>query len=290
MAGGTTFTDAGVRSSESDAGARAHGDERTARSAGELKRATVATLFERTVSSHALTVEPGTALPHRGTPPRTLEPGDVDRFVAAVLSADDSSAIDYVRRAQAAGVGLEAIYLDLLTPAAARLGEMWEADDCDFVAVTIALGRMQRSLRDVSRVFVATTDQQLATGSALLTCVAGEQHTLGIVMIADYLIRDGWRIQVGSPWTDSDLATIVRSESFDVLGFSLACEGRITQLRRQIGVLRRASRNPAIKVLVGGQAFVGRPDLLKRVDADGFAETVRDIVPVARKLLAASRG
>jgi methanogenic corrinoid protein MtbC1 len=221
---------------------------------------------------------------------RQLQHEDVDRFVALVLGEDDTAPRAFVREVADAGVATDDIYIDLLTPTAARLGELWESDDCDFVDVTIALGRMQRTLREISQVFVGTPDLPSPTGSALLTCIPGEQHTLGIVMIADSLIRDGWRVQVGAPWSDADLATLVRSESYDVLGVSLACESRIPQLRRQVSALRAASRNPGIRVLVGGQAFVGRADLLKRVEADGFAESLREIVPVARQLLTAGRG
>ncbi|MCU0624543.1 MAG: cobalamin-dependent protein [Gemmatimonadaceae bacterium] len=248
----------------------------------------MATLFEQTVAAHTGHARADSAPPAASG--RVLGTADVDAFVHAVLGPDDRAALDIVRRTVADGVRHDAIYADLMTPAAYRLGELWEADDCDFVAVTIALGRMQRALRDVSHVFASSTANPHPTGSALLTCVTGEQHTLGIVMIADMLARDGWRVHVGVPWTDTDLRTLVRSEPFDLIGFSVACEGRITQLRRQVTMLRSSSRNPAVRILVGGQAFAGRPDLVKRVDADGFAETVHDIVPVARRLLAAARG
>jgi MerR family transcriptional regulator, light-induced transcriptional regulator len=254
--------------------------------AGEHKRATVATLFERTVSSHTLAVETSQEQ-SAAARARTILPADVHSFVALVLGAEEAAPGAYLRRLLDEGVPTTAIYLDLLTPTAVRLGELWEADDCDFVDVTIGLGRMQRTLHDISQVFAPSIDRPSPTGSALLTCIAGEQHTLGIVMIADALLRDGWRVQVGAPWSDVDLATMVRSESFDVLGVSLACESRIPQLRREVAALRAASSNSALRILVGGQAFVGRPDLVKRVDADAFAETLAQIVPVARQLLLA---
>jgi MerR family transcriptional regulator, light-induced transcriptional regulator len=278
MSGGITSS-SGTATSRDDVHAGAPA------SAGDLKRATVATLFERTVSSLSVDDRRRPALRVIGRE-RQLAPGDVDRFVALVLGDDDLAPRTFIREVADAGVQTDAIYLDLLTPTAARLGELWESDDCDFVDVTIALGRMQRTLREISQVFIGTPEVPVPTGSALLTCIPGEQHTLGIVMIADALIRDGWHVQVGAPWSDADLATLIRSETFDVLGVSLACEARIPQLRRQVSALRAASRNQHVRVLVGGQAFVGRSDLIKRVDADGFAETLRDIVPVARRLLA----
>ncbi|MCU0636049.1 MAG: cobalamin B12-binding domain-containing protein [Gemmatimonadaceae bacterium] len=251
------------------------------------RRATVATLFERTVAAHAVSSRATADAP---VDRRRITPADVDAFVGAVLGPDEQTALDLVRHAVQSGVPHDAVYADLLTPTAVRLGELWEADDCDFVAVTIGLGRMQRALREISHVFLPSALAGAPVGNALLTCVVGEQHTLGLAMIADMLARDGWHVHVGVPWTEADLRTLVRSESFDLLGFSLACESRLMQLRRQITALRAASRNRQLRVLVGGQAFAGRPDLLKRADADGYAATLHDIVPAARRLLAAAKG
>ena len=44
------------------------------------------------------------------------------------------------------GIPLEALLLDLFAPVARRLGTMWEADQIDFVDVTIGTSRLQQIL------------------------------------------------------------------------------------------------------------------------------------------------
>lgn len=220
---------------------------------------------------------------------RILSDEDVQSFVRAVRGADDQGAVQFVRRVIAEGASIEAVYLDLLAPSARRLGEIWDEDECDFVEVTVALGRMQRLLRDLPQVFLADAGQAEPVGSVLLTCVPGEQHTLGIIMVGEFLLRDGWRVLVGAPWTDGDLLAMVGTEWYDVIGFSVGCEARLTSLRRDIRRLRSASRNPNVQIMVGGPVFANDPTLADQVGAHAIAATAREAPRVARALLPEAR-
>lgn len=220
---------------------------------------------------------------------RVLSEDDVSAFVRAVRSHDESRGAQFIRGVLAEGATVEAVYLDLLAPSARRLGDMWDADECDFVEVTVALGRMQRLLRDLSQVFLAESGHAAPVGSVLLTCVPGEQHTLGIIMVGEFLLRDGWRVLVGAPWTESDLLSMVATEWYDVIGFSVGTEARLSVLRRDIRRLKSASRNPNVQVMVGGQLFAEDPSLAEQVGANAIASDARQAPVVARSLLAAAR-
>jgi methanogenic corrinoid protein MtbC1 len=219
---------------------------------------------------------------------RELSEPDVDGFVAAVRSPDDARAVQFVREVLADGATVEAVYLDLFAPAARRLGQLWECDECDFVEVTVSLGRMQRLLRDLSQVFLADATRREPVGSVLLTCIPGEQHTLGIIMVGEFLLRDGWRVLVGAPWSESDLLTMVRAEWYDVIGFSVGSESRLPLLKRDIRRLKSASRNPQVQFMVGGQVFSDDPTLADQVGANAIAGDAREAPQIARRLLAAA--
>ena len=220
---------------------------------------------------------------------RVLSEEDVQAFVAAVRSPDDSRGAQFVRAVLAEGATVEAVYLDLLAPSARRLGDMWDNDECDFVEVTVALGRMQRLLRDLSQVFLAESGHAEPVGNVLLTCVPGEQHTLGIIMVGEFLLRDGWRVLVGAPWTESDLLSMVATEWYDVIGFSVGTESRLSVLRRDIRRLKQASRNTNVQVMVGGQLFAEDPSLADQVGANAIASDARQAPAIARSLLTAAR-
>lgn len=210
---------------------------------------------------------------------------DRQDFLASVLGADEDAASALVHQLVERGVRVESVYLDLLAPTAVHLGSLWESDECDFLEVTIALGRLQRVLRELSGRFVASGSPENVAGSALLSCIPGEQHTLGMFMVAEFLLRDGWGVQVGTPATSDELLALVRDEWFDVVGFSTACDTRLLKLRHEIANVRRHARNPRVVVLVGGRIFVENPDLVARVGADGYAPSAADAPRCARQLL-----
>lgn len=220
---------------------------------------------------------------------RVLSEEDVTTFVTAVRGHDDTRGAQVIRRVLAEGATVEAVYLDLFAPSARRLGDMWNNDECDFVEVTVALGRMQRLLRDLSQLFLSESGHTEPVGNILLTCVPGEQHTLGIIMVGEFLLRDGWRVLVGAPWTEGDLLNIVATEWYDVFGFSVGTENRLSVLRRDIRRLKQASCNPNVQIMVGGQLFAEDGSLADQVGANAIASDAREAPTIARALLPAAR-
>ena len=201
---------------------------------------------------------------------RRLSDAERAEFLRLVRGASDGAAAAMVRELVAGGVAVEAVYLDLLAPAARTLGEEWERDTCDFVEVTVALGRMQRVLRSLA----ATTAEERpegAVGSVLLSTMPGEHHTLGLLIVAEFFIRGGWSVSLGAPVEAVDLPDMVREQWFDVVGVSVSCTARVPQVRALIERIRARSRNPRLVVLVGGCLCVDRPDAAAEMGADGTA-------------------
>ena len=216
---------------------------------------------------------------------RAVSGEDLLEFLARVLGTDEDSATAHVRSLVARGVAIEAVYVDLLVPTANALGQMWCTDACDFLDVTVGLGRMQRVLRELSADFVANAPPKGDAGRVLLSCMPGEEHTLGLYMVAEFFIRDGWGVSLGAPVSEVDLVHLVRGEWFDVVGFSAACETRLTRLRREIASVRRHSMNRDVRVLVGGRLFVEHPHLVDRIGADACILDAREAPTSARRLV-----
>jgi methanogenic corrinoid protein MtbC1 len=214
-----------------------------------------------------------------------LHPADRERFLDLVLGADDAAPAAYIDALVRCGVTVGDVYMELLAPTAVELGRMWEDDACDFVDVTLAVGRMQRAVRELGHGFVGSAPVTQAAGRVLLSAMPAEQHTLGLFIVAEYLLRDGWHVRVLTPDTPAELAAVMRGEWFDVVGFSAACDSRLLALRHEVSAVRRHSRNRQVRVIVGGRIFVEHPDLVGRVGADGSAATAADAPVCARALV-----
>lgn len=237
---------------------------------------------------------PRLVLAHRGrrpvireaTRPFMADETTLSRFVSLLSATDAAEAARFVDELLADRFCLESIYLNLFTPAARRLGDMWVADECDFTVVTLALWKLQRLLHDHAPQFDSEGAQPAESRRILLAPMPGEQHTFGLFMVAEFFRRDGWDVVDAPVARASDLLALAARQWFDVVGLSLSCSGKISQMAELIRDLRRSSRNGGIGVMVGGGIFIEAPVLLKQVGADVSAIDARQAVRAATDMLA----
>jgi methanogenic corrinoid protein MtbC1 len=214
---------------------------------------------------------------------------DLDNFVSACLSHDEERCPAIVTGFIEAGAPLERICLDLLTPAARTLGELWEEDEVDFLEVTLGLGRMQRVVRDLGRRVAADTPMSDDAGQAFICGMPDEQHSLGIAMVAEFFVADGWGVTVGPPLGAAEILHEVAAHWYDVIGLSAGLTERIPRIADVIRQIRAASVNADLAVMVGGRAFIDRPELVDAVGADASAPDAAQGPMVARTLVQARR-
>ena len=222
-------------------------------------------------------------------PPPALDHEEVAAFAALVASQQASAAIAQVESLLAQGVALEALYLDLLAPTARHLGEMWDADLCDFTQVTLGLWRLQQVMHELSPAFQNETSYALQRRRVLLAPAPGSQHTLGLFMVAEFFRRAGWEVSAEPVSSAAELVAAVGADWFDVVGLSMGTEMQVDSVAAAIEALRKASRNPAVGVMVGGAVFVAEPGLVTVVGADATALDAPQAVARAESL-AAARG
>lgn len=211
---------------------------------------------------------------------------DVTEFADLLLHHDADVASAYVTDILNSGVALEAVYLDLLAPAARHLGALWENDSCSFTAVTIGVSRMHQVLMQFSPCFCAGRPDDAESGdSALILPMPGEQHTFGLFMVIEFFRRDGWNVWGGSPRRLSDILEMVDGNHFDVVGLSVSAERNLDELPDKIRQIREQSRNGGVKILVGGSLFTHQPELYRSVGADASAASGEEAVKIARALV-----
>ncbi|UEM01350.1 cobalamin B12-binding domain-containing protein [Skermanella rosea] len=211
---------------------------------------------------------------------------DVLELSSLLLKDQFRVASSFVQLVQSRGVPLESLYLDLLAPAARHLGDLWTNDICHFGDVTIGLCRLQQVLRDFSPAFLNEASTRDDGRRALLMSVPGGQHTFGISMVAEFFRRARWDVTTGAPVARDELIRTVRSQWFSVVGLSVSCEVQVEVLASTIRLIRRASRNPAVGIMVGGPVFVTHPELVTLVGADVTALDAREAPLQAENLLA----
>lgn len=201
--------------------------------------------------------------------------------------AGDASAGGYLEALLLRGAPLEAIYLNLLAPAARRLGDLWNADLCEFTDVTVALGRMQALLRGLSADMKLPRSASCSGRRVLFVPAPGEQHTFGLAMVCDFFRAGGWDVWTEAPAPADTVVALVQERWFDVVGFSMGHDRGIAPTVELIRNIRKASHNRAVKVLVGGPLLLDRPQIATLVDADGMALDAVQAMQVAEEMVGA---
>lgn len=203
-----------------------------------------------------------------------VDEGELNRFMDLLRAPDDLLAEGYLRDRIEAGDTHRSIFQDLLAPAANRLGRLWEDDACDFVEVTVACARLQRTIRRLGRHYRFPTSEP-RRGRALVCGVDGDQHTLGAILVAETMAREGFAVTLGAPF-DADPAR----GRFDLAAISVASGDHWSETRRRIVRLRR--RHPGVRVFVGGGALARHPDMAATVGADAWAVDMDGLVDLVR--------
>jgi hypothetical protein len=248
--------------------------------------------FERAVEFE---IVPRLVLAHqnhaKAAPVAHTYPADIEEFAELILGRSEDAAAARVQSLHQSGVPLEKIYLNLLAPTARYLKYQWLDDRRDFAEVTLGLWRLQQLLREFSTSFKGNSEK--ASGlRALLTPGPGEPHDLGylmfgLVLLGEFFRRDGWDAWIEPAPDAQALSNVIHNEWFDVVEFIVSGEKRLDELAASIKMIRKASLNRSLGVLVCGQAFIEHPELVLLVGGDMPAADPRNAADEAQKLVRA---
>lgn len=248
----------------------------------------LACLIEGEIIPRLLVAHRANENPERDTPrplPAPLIGGaEVEAFAMSALQLDAYGLLQLIENFLDRGVAVETILVELLAPTARRLGEYWDEDRCDFIAVTMGLWRLQELVHELgSRMPIMNRhgDER----SALFAVVPGDQHSLGITILDELFRTAGWSTTCFGSGTSDELVELVRNVRFDLIGLTITSAENMEQAPAIIAGLRQNSRNPGVIIMVGGRILAERPELAMAIGADGTAPDARAAVVRAEVLL-----
>ena len=192
----------------------------------------------------------------------------IDSLMILLLQHDAGPSANYVKELFAQGVELEELYLNLLTPVARNLGEMWDNDDADFTQVTVALWRIKQLMYDLSPMFQEYAEYKQQGKSVMLVPLPGSQHTLGLFMVSEFFARAGWRVWGELAATEADILRMAKTQWFDVVGLAASLHEQFPDLKRMISEVRAVSLNPHVGIMIGSPVFNQNPELIDDLGAD----------------------
>ncbi|MBS7789901.1 cobalamin B12-binding domain-containing protein [Roseococcus sp. SDR] len=214
-----------------------------------------------------------------------VDVAEVERLAASLTRGERDALARAIEQRRMEGQSSEHLCLTLLTLLARRLGEWWEQDRCTFVEVTLGMIVLHEQLRSLAP-GLAPTPRIGGSRSALMMTSIGNQHGMGIAMVAEFFRAGGWAV-VDDP-VDSEAALLARvaEQWFGLVAISVASTEAMPGLASQITAIRRHSRNPEVAVMLGGPALLAEPGLAGALGADATAPDAAEALRRAEALVA----
>ncbi len=215
------------------------------------------------------------AAPVSGHAPNQAE---IAAFVQLIVADDVQSMRAIADRVIVQCGGRDALLHELLTPAARMLGDMWSADICDFMTVTLGVYRLDQIMKETATACCGRAARSGHENRILLLPAPGEQHSFGLGMVADAFREGGWCVRSGPAVTRAKLSRLARDEWFDVVGLSVTSDRHLKGLAACLRAIRAASCNPSLYIMLGGRAIMDSPERTRFLGADGTARDARQAV------------
>ena len=207
-------------------------------------------------------------------------------FIDACRQGDSLNVNQIVDSLVAQGFSQEKIFLDLITPAARRLGALWDEDLCSFTDVTCGLAIMHHVIYRLGYEFREGPHVKGEKTNVMMCCAPGSLHFLGVSIVADLLKREGATVVIEVSPTEEELVRAVANEWFDVIGISVAIESQLLSLKSLVQALKKNSGNPDVKVLLGGPIFMLVNVTAAMFDADVISNNAQEVVALLKNFSA----
>lgn len=216
--------------------------------------------------------------------PLSMSPALVIEFAQLCHQEDERPCWDLVDRLVQAHCSVPEILLQLIAPAARHLGELWVQDRLGFSQVTLGLLRMQNMTHHYGFLNRRPLHQAGPKLRVMVASAPGSQHLLGLAMVSEFFINDGWDVYVEAATSEKSLLSAIHADWFDVLGLSVGLLEQLENLPSLVQALRRRSLNPRMAVLLGGVAFAQNVAAGKSYGADAVCLDPVEAMRIARQL------
>ncbi|HEX2895027.1 MAG TPA: cobalamin-dependent protein [Marmoricola sp.] len=218
-----------------------------------------------------------------------LDPQELDAraqvYLDHALAGRSEDAVAVVVDAARAGTDLGTVLTGILEPAQREIGQLWAAG-----AVTVAQEHYCTALTQLAlsalHPYLFADRDEFGAGRRLVAVEAGGSlHHVGLRMVVDLLEHEGWdTTYLGAEPDPQRVVTALVDRSADVLAISASMPSEVGAVAAVVSAVRADRRTAAVKVVVGGRAFLVAPALARDVGADGLARDAREAVALCARL------
>lgn len=218
-----------------------------------------------------------------GLLPETTEGRLAAAYLLAIFEGDRRRAAGLILEALSKGADVRDLCLYVLLPAQREVGRMWMANEINVAEEHFASATSKMVMAQLlQHASIAPSNGK----TMLAAAVAGDQHDIGLQVLADLFEMDGWRvIQLGANLPIADLVEAVAFFKADLVALSASQSVQLETVRDSIRAIRDQVKGTESKILVGGPAFDATESLYRELGADGYSDQLPEALTQGRLLV-----
>ncbi len=175
---------------------------------------------------------------------------------------------------------LTEIYVDILQPVLQQIGTYWDEKQ-------VKIDVKQEMVEIINLLMTHLRERYTAKNKnglrAILATTPGEKHIIGLIMVADALTLDGWKVWCVEPNSSvEEVISLVKKVEPDLVGFSVTMTASIAHTKELIAQIKELVTTT---ICVGGIAFYQKPNLWQKIGADLFASTAKCVDPILTEMI-----
>ncbi|MGF1667782.1 MAG: B12-binding domain-containing protein [Acidimicrobiia bacterium] len=197
-----------------------------------------------------------------------------ERLEARMVAGDATGAWAVVEAALSSGSTPARIYVDVLAPALASVGERWAGGELGIEDEHLASAVASRI---IGRLGPRFNRRGRPRGTVVAAMPSGERHGFGLAMLTDVLRGEGYSVlDLGPDTPAQSLVTAMKKvEDLEAVCLSVAYTDALPRLIETIEEVRRVFGTD-IPIVIGGRAIESL-DHAVTLGADGWVERATDV-------------
>lgn len=174
-----------------------------------------------------------------------------DNFLQNLLKGNRANCSAIARQYLAKNPSIKDLYEEVFKVSLYEIGRLWETNQ-----ITVATEHMATAITEsiLNELFEQIISGRKYNKKVVVACVGGEQHQVGIKMVADVFEMKGWEsFFLGTGIPTNELVRFISEIKPDLLAISISVYFSFANLLKMLEIIR--AKFPDLQIIVGGQAF-----------------------------------
>ena len=207
-----------------------------------------------------------------------------EAYCHSILEGQEDRAMTLVNAMLSRRLSLETIYIGVFQWSLNHIGVLYQNGETDEAREHIASSITERMMAKVAQFYSPVSR---AARRALIGCVAGNWHTLGLRMLSDGLRGLGWdALFLGANTPANSILNLIPTVKPDLVVLSCAMEDQwpeTEELVKRLAALRESEPSYQFLVALGGHFVMTHPELLAPLPVDFSANDLSQFLNEVRR-------